>query len=48
MKMDKQKATKVAYLLVPIVGVLLAGAVAPEQAESVMKILTDIITLFAQ
>ncbi|AVO23036.1 hypothetical protein [Bacillus phage Anath] len=46
--MDKKKVVKVAYLLVPIVGVLLAGAVAPEQAESAMKILTDIITLFAQ
>lgn len=46
--MDKKKAIKVAYLVVPIVGVLLGGAVAPEQVEAVMKILTDIITLFAQ
>lgn len=45
--MDKKKAIKVAYLLVPVVGVLLGGALAPEQAESIMKILTDIITLFA-
>ncbi|WNL49491.1 hypothetical protein [Bacillus phage DZ1] len=48
MKLDKKKTLKIAYLLVPIAGVLLGGAVAPEQAEKVMQILTDIITLFAQ
>jgi len=46
--MEKKKAIKLAYLLVPIAGVLLGGAVAPEQVESIMKILTDIITVFAQ
>jgi hypothetical protein len=46
--MEKKKITKLAYLLVPVVGVLLGGAVAPEQAEAIMKILTDIITVFAQ
>lgn len=46
--MDKKKITKLAYLLVPVVGVLLGGAVAPDKVESIMKILTDIITVFAQ
>lgn len=46
--MNKKKAVKVAYLVVPIVGVLLGGALAPDQVEDIMKILTDIITLFAQ
>ncbi|WPF64889.1 hypothetical protein FBHYGVHD_CDS0042 [Staphylococcus phage MVC_VPHSA1] len=48
MKLDKSKAVKIAYLLVPIVGVLVGGALAPEQTEKLMQILTDIITMFAQ
>lgn len=46
--MNKKKAIKLAYVLVPVVGVLLGGALAPEQVDSIMKILTDIITAFAQ
>ncbi|HHQ8913259.1 TPA: hypothetical protein ACSVZR_003516 [Bacillus cereus] len=46
--MDKKKAVKLAYVLVPVVGVLLGGAVAPEQVDAIMKVLTDIITIFAQ
>lgn len=45
--MDKKKAIKLAYVLVPVVGVLLAGVLAPNEVESVMKILTDIITVLA-
>lgn len=46
--MNKKKVIKLAYVLVPVVGVLLGGTLAPEQVESIMKILTDIITVFAQ
>lgn len=46
--MDKKKAVKLAYVLVPVVGVLLGGTVAPEQVDAIMKVLTDIITIFAQ
>lgn len=46
--MDKKKVVKLAYVLVPVVGVLLGGAVAPEQVDAIMKVLTDIITIFAQ
>lgn len=44
--MDKKKTIKLAYVLVPVVGVLLGGMLAPDQVESIMKILTDIITVF--